>query len=74
MQMKGVVDRIDVPTQAHDERVSAHVEQFIAEVALLGVNPGHARSLFLGDLIVVSFTVTDLFDQTPRSGAGSKLW
>jgi hypothetical protein len=74
MQMKGVVDRIDAPTQAHEERVSAHVEQFIAEVALLGVDPDRARNLFLGDLLIVGFTVTGLFDQTPRSGAGSKLW
>ena len=51
-----------------------HLGRFVDEVAILGVDPNDARGLFLGDLLVVGFTVTDLFDQTPRSGAGSKLW
>lgn len=48
-------------------------EQFFKEISMLGVE-ADAGNLFLGDLHVVSFTVTDLFDQTPRSGAGGRLW
>lgn len=40
----------------------------------MGIEAGDARIIFLGDLVVVSFTVTGLFGETPRTGAESKLW
>ena len=74
MQMKGTVDRIDALTQAHHDRVAGHREQFSAEVVLMGIDSDTIGNVFLGDLVLVSFEVEEDFDQTPRTGAGSRLW
>ncbi len=73
MQMKGVVDRIDPPTPDHHRRVREHQDRFFDEIALLGVQ-ADAGNLYLDELRVVSFVVAELFDQTPRSGAGNRVW
>lgn len=73
MQMKGVVERIDAPTDDHRVRVQVHLDRFFEEIALLGVE-ADAGNLYLDDLRVVSFTVAELFDQTPGPGAGSRMW
>jgi len=73
MQMKGIVDEISVPTEDHHARVRSHLDLFFEEVSKVGITE-NATNVFLGELRVVHFTVADLFDQTPGSDAGSRLW
>ena len=54
--------------------MAEHLEQFSAEVALLGIDADTLGIVFLGDFALVSFVVEEDFDQTPRTGAGSRLW
>ena len=72
IQVKGYIGALALPSPDDNDRTHEHLDRFVAEVALLGVEEG-ADNLFLGDLRVVSFTVESIFDQTPGALAGTPL-
>lgn len=72
VQMKGVVDHVEAPSEETRARVRQHLDRFVADVAQLGITQGADR-LFLGDLRSVSFGVEELYEQTPGDSAGLKL-
>lgn len=72
IQVKGPVSSVEQPSQRDLDRAHDHLDRFITEVALVGVEEGGDR-LFLGNLRTVSFTVESIFNQTPGSSAGTLL-
>lgn len=72
LQVKGVVDHVEAPSEDDRVRAHAHLHQFVSEVALLGITSG-ADGLFLGDLRTVTFAVEEVYDQTPGDEAGRRL-
>lgn len=72
VQMKGVVDHVEAPSEETRARARQHLDRFVADVAQLGISQGADR-LFLGDLRSVSFGVEELYEQTPGHNAGLTL-
>ena len=72
IQVKGSVGSPEHPSQQDLDRAHDHLDRFVSEAALIGVEEG-ADNLFLGDLRVVSFEVDSIFNQTPGSSAGTLL-
>lgn len=72
VQVKGVVEHVEAPSEQDRARAHAHLEQFVSEVALLGITSG-ADDLFLGDLRTVTFRVREVYEQTPGDEAGGRL-
>ncbi len=71
-QLKGMIDGVGDPTDQQRERIQDHLGAFAAEVAQLGITEG-AERLFVDDLLSIGVVITDVFDQTPRVGAGERL-
>jgi len=71
LQVRGMARHLGAPSDDDEERVREHLDRFVAEVAAIGVTWG-AEELFLGDLVVVGFTIEELFDQTPGQRARSR--
>ena len=72
IQVKGPVGSVEHPSQQDLDRAHDHLDRFITEVALVGVEEG-ADKFFLGDLRTVSFEVESIFNQTPGALAGTPL-
>ena len=72
IQVKGSVGSVGHPSQQDLDRAHDHLDRFITEVALVGVEEG-ADKFFLGNLRTVSFEVGSIFNQTPGSSAGTLL-
>lgn len=72
IQIKGTVGTIEQSSEYDIDRAHDHLDRFIAEVALVGVEEGGDR-LFLGSLFTVSFEVGSIFNQTPGASAGMLL-
>lgn len=72
LQTSGVVDHLGVPSGDDRRRVQDHLARFIAEVAAIGVTSG-AEGFFLDDLVMVTFVVDIVYEQTPGDRAGTRL-
>lgn len=73
VQLKGQVVAIVEPTQEQLEAVEAHVEAFSREAEELGLAPGSGRRLVDPGLVAVSFSVHEVYDQTPGPNAGARI-
>ena len=73
VQLKGAVAEVAHPTQDRLDAVREHVEDFVAETALVGVSESIARALVGPDLLTVTIEVAERYDETPGPGAGEPL-
>ena len=74
VQVKGVASRVVEPEAADLERVERHVRSFVAEAERIGAPPELSRRMFVGTgLVVVGFSIDEVFDQTPGPTAGRRL-
>jgi hypothetical protein len=74
LQVKGVVSRLGEPAAEELERAQRHLEAFCAEVEQVGIVAALPRRMFGGaDLVSVTLSVDELFDQTPGPTAGRRL-
>jgi hypothetical protein len=73
VQLKGTVRDVRAPDAGDLDRVAAHVDAFVVEVAGLGMDPDAARRLAGGELLTVVVGVDERYDQTPGEGAGARL-
>ena len=74
LQLKGVVLETFVPGPAELERAEEHLREFMAEAERVGVSPETSRRVFVrSDLHAVTFSIEEMFDQTPGRGAGGRL-
>ena len=73
VQVKGaVVDRC-APAAEHLARVEEHFSAFVDEVEQVGIPRDGARRFLDSELVAVSFSVRELYDQTPGPNAGGRL-
>ena len=74
VQVKGVATRVAEPEPADLERVERHVGSFVAEAERIGAPPELSRRMFVGNgLVAISFSIDEVFDQTPGPTAGRRL-
>lgn len=74
LQLKGRVVEVREPGLGELGRAERHLEAFVAEAAQVGVPPELTRRSFRrSDLFAVTFTVDEVFDQTPGRRAGARL-
>ena len=76
VQLKGVDAEVGPPAAGDLTSVGRYIEAFAAELEPLGYNAGLARALLwldAQDLVVLSFTPSAAFSQTPGPGAGAPL-
>lgn len=74
VQFKGVVVDVREPGLADLERAERHLEAFAVEAEQVGAPPGNAQRLFMrADFLAVTFSIDELFDQTPGRRAGARL-
>lgn len=74
LQIKGSVSELREPARAQLERAERHLEAFVAETGTLGFPPELARRLYSpADLLSVTLSIDEVFDQTPGPGAGRRL-
>jgi hypothetical protein len=73
VQLKGALVEVAAPTQDRLDAVSAHVDGFVAETAVVGVPEPLARSMVGPDLLTVTIEVAERFDETPGPEAGRPL-
>jgi hypothetical protein len=72
VQLLGTVDEVMAMDDEARYRVDVHLERFAEDAAKVGVTRD-ATNLFLGDLILVRFTVLHASEQTPGDRAGIPL-
>jgi hypothetical protein len=73
LQFKGRVVDIGEPSPLDLAWVARTREMFTAAVALIGEPPPVSRNYFTDPVRRISFTITDVFDQTPGLNAGRRL-
>jgi hypothetical protein len=73
IQMKGRASATAEPTAEQLERVEAHAAAFAMEVQPLGLTAEQARRFLHHELTAVTFSVAEVYDQTPGPGAGARL-
>src|ERR1700757_4286162 len=73
VQVKGEVVGIRDPTAEQRADAEAHADAFSREVEGLGLPRGAGRRLFDTDLVAVTITAAELYDQTPGPRAGAPL-
>jgi hypothetical protein len=74
VQVKGVAAVVGEPEESDLERVERHVRSFVAEAERIGAPVELSRRLFVGTgLVVLSFSIDEVFDQTPGPTAGRRL-
>lgn len=75
-QIKGR-DAAEVPVQDTDcDACARHREAFAQELLPLGYSLEFSRAIHdfvADDLVAVSFTISDIFEQTPGPGAGARM-
>ncbi len=74
VQLKGVVSGLSKPDAGDRERVERHFGLFTEECVLIGAPP-HVplRMIMRDDLVLVSFEIDEVYDQTPGPTAGRRL-
>jgi hypothetical protein len=73
IQMKGHVTAVAEPSAEQLARVDAHAAAFAEEVRPMGLSAEQARRFLGSDLVAVTFSVHEVYDQTPGPGAGARL-
>ena len=74
VQMKGVAGAVGEPEAADLERVERHVRSFVAEAGRVGAPAELSQRMFVRTgLVAVSFSIDEVFDQTPGPTAGRRL-
>jgi len=75
LQIKGVVTTVREPEAAELERAERHFHAFSAEAEQVGVPTRVARRAFAApsDLVSVTCSIDEVFDQTPGPNAGRRL-
>ncbi len=74
VQGKGVVGAVGEPETADLDRVERHVQSFVAEAERIGAPPELSQRMFVrAGLVAVSFSIDEVFDQTPGPTAGRRL-
>ncbi len=74
LQLKGVVIEAREPKPGELGRAERHLEAFVAEAEQVGVPPELTRRSFRRpDLFAVTFSIDEVFDQTPGQRAGARL-
>lgn len=73
VQLKGTFRRVAQPDEADEAWVRKHREAFLVATSLVGDPPAAIRSLWLDEVVRVSFRVEQAFDQTPGPRAGTPL-
>ncbi len=74
VQVKGVAPRVDEPEAADLERVERHFQAFVAEAERIGAPQELSKRMFVRTgLVVVQFSIDEVFDQTPGPTAGHRL-
>jgi hypothetical protein len=71
VQLKGTVTALGEPTEADLGRMREHVAAFAAEVVQLGIPPDRALGFLDDRFLAVTFTVAEVYDQTPGPLAGA---
>ena len=72
--MKGIVAAVREPETADLERVERHFRSFVAEAERIGAPAALAERMFVREgLVAVSFSIDEVFDQTPGPTAGRRL-
>ena len=74
VQVKGVATRVGEPGAADLERVERHVRSFVAEAERIGAPAELSQRMFVRTgLVMVQFSIDEVFDQTPGPAAGRRL-
>ena len=74
VQVKGVATVVREPEADDLERVERHVGLFVAEAARIGAPAELSRRMFVrSGLVLVGFSIDEVFDQTPGPTAGRRL-
>jgi hypothetical protein len=73
VQLKGHVIAVSETSDDHLAAVDEHVEAFSREAEAVGLPPGSGRRFTDAGLVAVSFTVSEVYDQTPGPNAGARL-
>ncbi len=74
VQFKGVVVDVREPQSEDLQRAERHLETFATEAERVGAPPGNATRLFMrADFVAVTFSIDEVFDQTPGRRAGARL-
>lgn len=72
MQLTGHVEWIGEVNPSDQERIDAHIEQFVGEVMTVGMP--REVALIAGDrFVAIRVAIGQCFDQTPGARAGSSL-
>lgn len=71
---EGTVVELREPDRAQLERAERHLEAFTAEARRLGYPPDLVGRLYgPADLLAVTLSIEEVFDQTPGPSAGKRL-
>lgn len=74
LQLKGHVVEAREPQAEDLERAERHLEAFLVEAEQVGVASDMARRSFVRrDFLAVTFSIDELFEQTPGQRAGASL-
>jgi hypothetical protein len=73
VQVKGRFSGASPPSDADEVWLAAYREAFLVNTSLVGDPPSVIRSLWLNEVVRVSLTVEQAYDQTPGPGAGRPL-
>ena len=73
VQLKGEAFELRAPTPEQLVDVERHAEAFAHEAEQVGLPTGAGRRLVDPELTAVTFSVRELYDQTPGPSAGSPL-
>jgi hypothetical protein len=73
VQLKGQVAALREPGPAQLQAANDHAEAFSLEAEELGLPPGSGQRLMDPGLVVVSFNLREVYDQTPGPNAGARM-
>jgi Pyridoxamine 5'-phosphate oxidase len=74
VQLKGVAIEVREPDPDELESAECHLGAFCAETEAIGYPPELARRLYTpADFLSVTFSIDEVFDQTPGPTAGRRL-
>ena len=73
VQVKGAVVDLCAPAAEHLARVEEHFSAFVDEVEQVCIPRDGAGRFLDSELVAVSFSVRELYDQTPGPNAGGRL-
>jgi predicted GNAT family acetyltransferase len=74
LQIKGIASSVLEPLRDELKRAERHFVAFCVEGEKVGVSESLLRRTFApGDLVSVTFSIDEVFDQTPGAGAGRRV-